>query len=98
MGWTALDGIKCAKVAVLHDRKEEASMEETNTIGLDLAKNAIQVHRASASGAVTFRRKLTRAELLPFPAEQPRCVVAMEACASSHHWGARSASWAMKSA
>jgi transposase len=36
---------------------------------------------------VVFRRKLTRAQLLKFMAAQPPCVVAMEACASSHHWG-----------
>jgi transposase len=36
---------------------------------------------------VAFRRKLSRAKLLPFLASQPRCMVAMEACASAHHWG-----------
>ena len=32
-------------------------------------------------------RKLTRNQLIPFFAELPPCVVAMEACASAHHWG-----------
>ena len=32
-------------------------------------------------------RKLTRSQLIPFSAELPPCVVAMEACASAHHWG-----------
>ena len=56
-------------------------------IGLDLAKKAFQARGASADGAVLFRRKLSRAQLLKFLGEQPPCMVAMEACASAHHWG-----------
>ena len=62
-------------------------MGEVSIIGLDLAKNVFQAHGAAADGSVVFRRKLTRAQLLKFMAAQPSCVVAMEACASSHHWG-----------
>ena len=42
---------------------------------------------AGADGAVVFRRKLSRAQLLKFIAAQSPCIVAMEACASAHHWG-----------
>jgi transposase len=35
---------------------------------------------------VAFRKKLSREKVLAFFAEQPRCVVAMEACGSAHHW------------
>ena len=62
-------------------------MGEVSIIGLDLAKNVFQAHGAAADGSVIFRRKLSRAQLLNFLAAQPPCVVAMEACASSHHWG-----------
>jgi len=62
-------------------------MNEVSIIGLDLAKNVFQAHGAGANGSVVFRRKLTRALLLKFMGEQPRCIVAMEACASAHHWG-----------
>jgi len=61
-------------------------VEEVNTIGLDLAKHVFQAHGASASGAVVFRKKLRREQVLSFFAGQPRCRVAMEACASAHHW------------
>jgi transposase len=64
-----------------------ASMEEVNIIGLDLAKRSFQAHGARIDGGVTFRKKLSREKLLAFFAEQPRCVVAMEACGSAHHWG-----------
>jgi transposase len=66
-------------------------MGEVSIIGLDLAKNVLQAHGAAADGTVVFRRKLSRAQLLKFMASQPPCVVAMEACASSHHWGGLSA-------
>jgi transposase len=59
---------------------------EVSIVGLDLAKNVFQVHGACADGSVAFRRKLPRAKVLSFFAAQPRCQVAMEACASSHHW------------
>jgi hypothetical protein len=60
---------------------------DVSTIGLDIAKSVFQAHGADASGAVMFRKKLSRARLLAFFTAQPRCVVAMEACAGAHHWG-----------
>src|SRR6202045_3832540 len=66
---------------------ERASMKEASIIGLDLSKRSFQAHGALANGSVAFRKKLTRERVLGFLAEQPRCVVAMEACGSAHHWG-----------
>lgn len=63
------------------------SMNEVSIIGLDLAKNVFQAHGARADGSVVFRRKLSRAQLLTFLSHHQPCVVAMEACASAHHWG-----------
>ena len=56
-------------------------------IGLDLAKRVFQVHAVDAKGEIVVARKLTRSQLIPFFAELPSCVVAMEACSSAHHWG-----------
>jgi transposase len=56
-------------------------------VGLDLAKRVFQVHAVEAKGEIVVARKLTRSQLIPFFAELPPCVVAMEACASAHHWG-----------
>ncbi len=61
-------------------------MTEVCTIGLDLAKHVFQAHGADASGAVLFRKKLRRAQVLSFFATQPPCTVAMEACGSAHQW------------
>jgi transposase len=60
---------------------------EISTIGLDIAKQVFHAHGADASGAMLFSRRITRQKLLEFFAAQPRCTVAMEACAGAHHWG-----------
>ena len=62
-------------------------MEKVSIIGLDLAKRSFQAHGALAEGGVAFRKKLSREKVLAFFSEQPRCIVAMEACGSAHHWG-----------
>ena len=62
-------------------------MEQVTIVGIDLAKRSFQLHGAGADGSVVFRRKLSRERLLDFLASQPRCVVAMEACAGAHQWG-----------
>lgn len=61
-------------------------MREISVVGLDLAKNVFQVHGADADGVAVLRRKLRRAEVLPFFGKLPSCLVGMEACAGSHHW------------
>ncbi len=62
-------------------------MKQVTVIGIDLAKRSFQLHGARADGSVAFRVKVSREKLLHFVASQPRCVVAMEACASAHYWG-----------
>ncbi len=61
-------------------------MGEVSLIGADLAKNVFQVHGAAADGSVVFRKKLSRPQFARFMADQPPCVVAMEACASAPYW------------
>ncbi len=61
-------------------------MSEVITIGIDLAKNVFQVHGVDDEGEVIIRRQLRRARVMAFFAKQPRCLVGMEACATSHHW------------
>jgi transposase len=85
MGWTPRTALVCQSGGVDEHHLREASMGEVSTIGLDLAKNVFQVHGADASGAVLFRKKLQRHQVLTFLAGQRLCTVAMEACSSSHH-------------
>jgi len=61
-------------------------VSEIITIGIDLAKSVFQVHGADRGGNAILRKKLRRDQVLAFFASLPRCVVAMEACASAHYW------------
>ena len=56
-------------------------------LALDLAKGSFQVCAIGMDGAVLYNRLLSRPRMAALLAEQPACVVAMEACATSHHWG-----------
>ncbi len=62
-------------------------MSDATIIVIDLAKNVFQIHGAAHDGSVVFRKKLARKQVLAFLEKQPRCVVAMEACATAHFWG-----------
>lgn len=55
-------------------------------IGVDLAKSVFQVHGASMTGVVKFRKRLTRSQFRRFLATEPRSVFVMEACGSAHYW------------
>jgi len=62
-------------------------MDKVTIIGVDLAKCVFQVHGCTTDGKAVFRKKLTRGQFEAFMAAQPRCVVAMEASSTAHHWG-----------
>jgi transposase len=59
---------------------------QISTIGLDLAKNLMQVHGIDADGIAVLRKKLRRADVIRFFAGLSPCLVGMEACATAHHW------------
>jgi transposase len=61
-------------------------MQIVTTVGLDIAKSVFQVHGIDAQGNVVIRRQLKRRYVLAFFGKLPRCLVGIEACASSHHW------------
>ena len=56
-------------------------------LAIDLAKGSFQVCAVGPGGMVIYNRALSRSRLIALLADQPACVVAMEACATSHHWG-----------
>ena len=62
-------------------------MSKISILAIDLAKNSFQVCGVRSDGVVVFNRAASRARLVQLLADQVPCVVAMEACATSHHWG-----------
>jgi transposase len=65
----------------------EDNMNDVTIIGVDLAKRVFHAHGSHSDGSVAFRKRLSRSQVLTFFAKQPRCTVAMEACATAHEWG-----------
>jgi transposase len=61
-------------------------MDKITAVGLDLAKQIIQVHAVDAAGRVVLRKVVRRERLLALLAQFPRSVVGMEACSGAHHW------------
>jgi transposase len=59
---------------------------QVTTIGLDLAKNILQVHGVDTVGRGALKRRLRRGEVLEFFASLPPCLVGLEACAGAHWW------------
>lgn len=62
-------------------------MEKITTIGVDLAKSVFQVHAVDAAGRVVVTKALRRRDMEPFFNRLAPCLIGLEACASSHHWG-----------
>jgi transposase len=61
-------------------------MTHSTTVGVDLAKNVIQVSVVSARGKELSNRSLTRHKFAEFLGKQKPALVAFEACATSHYW------------
>ena len=56
------------------------------TIGIDLAKDVLQIHGVDQHGKAVVRKQLKRAEVALYFANLPACLIGMEACGSAHFW------------
>lgn len=61
-------------------------MKDVTTIGIDIAKNFIQIHGANSKGKAVLKKRLAREKFLPFMANFPKCLIGMEACGGAHYW------------
>ena len=62
-------------------------MPDIHILAIDLAKRSFQVCATDRGGAVLFNRTVSRAKLMQLLTAQSPCIVAMEACATSHYRG-----------
>ncbi len=63
------------------------ALENVVRVGVDLAKQVIQVHAVAADGQVLVSRPLARDKFVAWCGQLPKgCLVAMEACSGAHHW------------
>ncbi|WP_232435700.1 IS110 family transposase [Burkholderia ubonensis] len=61
-------------------------MDNIVRIGVDLAKNVMQVHAVDSTERVVVRKAITRQKFLTWFANLEPCLVVMEACSSAHYW------------
>ena len=81
MGWMAPAPICVAMrhSAVVLNGSERRGLMQITTGGLDLAKNAFQVHGITDSGEVTLNRALRRVQVLTFFERPDVCLIGVEA-------------------
>jgi transposase len=53
---------------------------------MDTSKSVFQLHGVDENEAVVLRRRMRRSEMIRYFERLPPTLVAIEACASSHHW------------
>ena len=68
---------------------EEKSVGQITRVGVDLAKSVFHVHGVDRHGACQWQAKLKRDGWIAALSERvpAGATIAMEACASAHHWG-----------
>ena len=62
-------------------------MGTLHIVGIDISKRVFHLHGADHNGNKLIRHKLFRKELLKYVEKLPRCLIVMEACGGSNHWG-----------
>jgi len=67
-------------------QKASPMTQQPSIVGIDLAKRIFHLVGMDATGHVVLRKRLTREALLPFIAQLPPMVIAMEACGGAHYW------------
>jgi transposase len=67
--------------------EEEVTEMNITTVGIDLAKNVIQVHGVDDRGRPVLKKQLKRSQVLAYFANLPPCLIGIEACGGAHYWG-----------
>ena len=61
-------------------------MDNITVIGIDIAKNVMQIHGETAEGKVILKKRVSREKFLTLMANKTKCLIGMEACGGSHYW------------
>ncbi|REE18494.1 transposase [Paraburkholderia sp. BL23I1N1] len=61
-------------------------MDKITRVGVDLAKNIMQIHAVDGAGHVVVRKAIARERFMSWFANLEPCLVAMEACSAAHYW------------
>src|SRR5258708_21645897 len=77
---------RCDHGAAEQPSVKEEVMDTITRVGVDLAKNVIQIHAVDAAERVVARRAIARNRFLSWFANLKPCLIAMEACSAAHYW------------
>ncbi len=61
-------------------------MKDITVIGIDIAKNVIQIYGTDHEGRELLKKRLKRERFLAFMAKLSPCLVGIEACGGSNYW------------
>jgi transposase len=61
-------------------------MDKITRVGVDLAKNVMQVHAVDGAGRVVVRKAIARERVRELVCQSGTVPVAMEACSAAHYW------------
>lgn len=61
-------------------------MNTVTRIGVDLAKNVMQLHGVDGMERVVIKKAISRDRFIAWFANITPCLVAMEACSAAHCW------------
>jgi hypothetical protein len=81
MDWSPLPDTasKCQSGNCDDPLTERGDKMQITTVGLDLAKNVIQLHAVNQHGKAVLKNSLRRNQVLPFFANLTPCLIGMEA-------------------
>lgn len=61
-------------------------MKDLTVIGIDIAKNYLQIHGTDSQGKALIKKRLTRSNFLNYMAQVPKCLIGLEACGGANYW------------
>ena len=62
------------------------TMNGQQVVGLDIAKFVFQLHTVDMGTGEIINVQIKRAKVLEYFVNQPKCLIAMEACGGAHYW------------
>lgn len=61
-------------------------MAEVGVVGIDIGKTSFHLVGLDARGAIQWKKRLSRTQLMRHMVNVPKCLVGMEACCGAHHF------------
>jgi hypothetical protein len=89
---------KCqiGRIIRIPSRRTGMTIMEHTIVGVDIAKNVMQVHWVDPDSGEIVKKPVKRAVFLEYFANRPPCLIGMESCGGSQHWARRLIEWVIR--